>query len=361
MNMNETHSAVCYIFREGAFSPVREAKSFQNEVGLDLFQYKGAIYEGRTGLCLCNMQQVKDLSAFMERHGGLEAVEKRIASSLGRTGLSPRYTRPNEKKKDIFPPKVRDENRVFSKDLMGKRHYYYRFYNENGIELYTLENKRDSWQTIFIPCDGFMVGIDQRSRLAEVLKWLSTLEHGIRAEIERVFNQSMAAPDRWADLGFANLLGRREEAEAHNAPIWAERQQQAKLREAELEAQARQREQELQDRYTSAIREAEQNILAGKEVVNQDINGKSLIMQLFREHGISVPLKTQGWIINTLHSIRYSPQSGQWSYRYHKGSRNSTKLPELLSKLLAAIQSKPPYVGHTVDIPATHATDSSTS
>ena len=262
---------------------------------------------------------------------------------------------------DIFPPKERDENRVFSKDLMGKRHYYYRFYNENGIELYTLENKRDSWPTIFIPCDGFMVGIDQRSRLAEVLKWLSTLEHGIRAEIERVFNQSMAAPDRWADLGFANLLGRREEAEAHNAPIWAERQQQAKLREAELEAQARQREQELQDRYTSAIREAEQNILAGKEVVNQDINGKSLIMQLFREHGISVPLKTQGWIINTLHSIRYSPQSGQWSYRYHKGSRNSTKLPELLSKLLAAIQSKPPYVGHTVDIPATHATDSSTS
>lgn len=121
----------------------------------------------------------------------------------------------------------------------------------------------------------------------------------------------MAAPDRWADLGFANLLGRREEAEAHNAPIWAERQRQAKLREAELEAQARQREQELQDRYTSAIREAEQNILAGKEVVNQDINGKSLIMQLFREHGISVPLKTQGWIINTLHSIRYSPQSGQ--------------------------------------------------
>ena len=77
----------------------------------------------------------------------------------------------------------------------------------------------------------------------------------------------------------------------------------------------------------------------------QLINGKSLIMQLFREHGISVPLKTQGWIINTLHSIRYSPQSGQWSYRYHKGSRNSMNLPELLSKLLAAIQSKPPHVG----------------
>lgn len=205
--MNEKHSAVCYIFRDGAFSPIQEAKSFQNEFGLDLFQYKGAIYEGRTGLCLCNLQQSQDLSGFMERHGGLESIEKQITNSLGRTGLSPRYTRPNEKKKDIFPPKERDENRVFSKDLMGKRHYYYRFYNENGIELYTLENKRDSWPTIFIPCDGFMVGIDQRSRLAEVLKWLSTLEHGIRAEIERVFNQSMAAPDRWGRSWLCQPLG----------------------------------------------------------------------------------------------------------------------------------------------------------
>ena len=51
--MNEKHSSVCYIFREGAFSPVREAKPFRNDFCLDLFQYKGAVYEGRTGLHLC--------------------------------------------------------------------------------------------------------------------------------------------------------------------------------------------------------------------------------------------------------------------------------------------------------------------
>ncbi len=48
--MHEKHSSVCYIFREGAFSPVKEGKLFRNDFGLDLFQYKGAIYEGRTGL-----------------------------------------------------------------------------------------------------------------------------------------------------------------------------------------------------------------------------------------------------------------------------------------------------------------------
>lgn len=36
--MNEKHSSVCYIFREGAFSPVREAKPFRNDFGLELFQ-----------------------------------------------------------------------------------------------------------------------------------------------------------------------------------------------------------------------------------------------------------------------------------------------------------------------------------
>ncbi|MFR8331471.1 MAG: hypothetical protein ACLU9S_03075 [Oscillospiraceae bacterium] len=68
--------------------------------------------------------------------------------------------------------------------------------------------------------------------------------------------------------------------------------------------------QERQARYDSAISEAEGNIMAGKEVINREINGKSLIMQLFREHEIPVPLKTQGWIINSLHSIRYDP--GNW-------------------------------------------------
>ena len=153
--MSEKHSAVCYIFREGAFSPVREAKPFHNDFGLDLFQYKGAVYEGRTGLQFCPLKQAEDIASVIGKHGGLEKVQKLIADSLERTGLSPRYTRPNEKKKDIFPPKEKDENRVFAKDLMGNKHYYYRFYNENGICL--LYTSPVSLKRIFpIRTHGFM-------------------------------------------------------------------------------------------------------------------------------------------------------------------------------------------------------------
>lgn len=232
-------------------------------------------------------------------------------------------------------------------------------YDENGVphlcldeeKVCRMEKKREFFQTVYIPCDGFMVGIDQRHRLEEVLKWLPTLEHGIRGEIERVFNQSMEASDRWADLGFANLLGRYEEAKAHNAPIATERQRQADERRAQQEVREQQLAQERQARYDSAIREAEGNIMAGKEVINREINGKSLIMQLFREHEIPVPLKTQGWIINSLHSIRYDPKIGEWNYRYFKGSRNSTKMFDLLSKLSAAIQTRQQFEEHGASSP----------
>ena len=168
--MGEKHSAVGYLFREGAFLPAQETKPVRNEFGLDLFQHRGSVYEGKTGLQFCSLQQAEDLAGFVEKHGGIEKVQKLIADSLERTGLSPRYTRPDEKKKDIFPPKEKDENRVFAKDLMGNKHYYYRFYNENGIELYTMEKKREFFQTVYIPCDGFMVGIQRTTQEPSALR-----------------------------------------------------------------------------------------------------------------------------------------------------------------------------------------------
>lgn len=111
-------------------------------------------------------------------------------------------------------------------------------------------------------------------------------------------------------LGFANPLGAARRGEHTTLPFGQSANGKPNCERQNWKPRRVSVNKSYKDRYTSAIREAEQNILAGKEVVNQDINGKSLIMQLFREHGISVPLKTQGWIINTLHSIRYSPQSG---------------------------------------------------
>src|SRR5699024_303188 len=134
--MGEKHSAVGYLFREGAFFPAKDTKPVRNEFGLDLFQHRGSVYEGKTGLQFCSLQQAEDLAGFVEKHGGIEKVQKLIADSLERTGLSPRYTRPDEKKKDICPPKKKDENRDITKELMGNTHYDTRSSNETTIVVY---------------------------------------------------------------------------------------------------------------------------------------------------------------------------------------------------------------------------------
>ena len=80
--MGEKHSAVGYLFREGAFLPAQETKPVRNEFGLDLFQHRGSVYEGKTGLQFCSLQQAEDLAGFVEKHGGIEKVQKLIADSF---------------------------------------------------------------------------------------------------------------------------------------------------------------------------------------------------------------------------------------------------------------------------------------
>lgn len=189
-----------------------------NLVKPDLFSYKAAVYEGQTGLRVCSVSEAERLSEIIAHNGGKERMETLIAESIQKNGLSPRYTRPYELKKDVFPPKEKDENLILAKDLYGGKHYYFRFHNENGIELYTQNSKDEYFQTVYVRCEGYMVGIDQKHRLEEILKWLPTLENGIKGELERQFNESMAHPQCWADLGYAAVLGREDEAKAHNAP-----------------------------------------------------------------------------------------------------------------------------------------------
>ena len=98
-----------------------------------------------------------------------------------------------------------------------------------------------------------MVGIDQRHRLEEILKWLLhwSMASGVRS---RGFSIRVWKPRTGGLIWeFANLLGRYEEAKAHNAPIAAERQRQADERRAQQEVREQQLAQERQARYDSAF------------------------------------------------------------------------------------------------------------
>lgn len=339
--MSKTHSSVCYIFKEGSFRPVEKAKPFPNQLGLDLFSDQNAIYEGKTGLRLCPLSDAGQIGQRIESNGGMERLNQLIEDSLAKSGLSPRYTRPNETKKEVFPQKEKNDDIVLAKSLSGKKHFYYRFHNENGVELYTRYNQKDMFQTVYVPCEGFMIGIDQNRQVDEILAWLSTLENGIKGEIEKEFNESMENAGKWADLGCAAVLGREDEAREHNAPIREACRQQSKQEEASRVEREGARQTQMAESRRQAILKAEQDILNGRPVENTEVGGKPLILQLFREHNISVPLRTQGWIIGSLRSIQYDTEKQTWSYRHIHN--DSTVIGTLLSRLLEAVQTKQQY------------------
>ncbi|MCL2189051.1 MAG: hypothetical protein FWB87_09845 [Defluviitaleaceae bacterium] len=322
------------------FEAIEKAKGVRNKLGLDLFRYNGRVYEGRTGLSFANESDIPSLAAVIEKFGGMSKLEEIIAEQLSKIGESPRYIRPDERKQDIFPPDPAKANIVYGKDSYGKRHYFYRIEYE-GYELFTLNKQADFFRQVYVACEGYMLGIGQHHKLEDIKQWLDGLTNGVKSEVERLFNESLANPQRWVDYGFANILGRVDEANAHNAPIRAANEREAQRLNEERAAKRIAEKQAEKLAYEQAIQRAEEKIVKRENVVNTPMpNGKHLIMQLFREHDIAVPLKTQGWINSALHSIKYDAKNERWSYQYFKSSKDSTVFSDYLQRLAAAIQTK---------------------
>lgn len=339
------HSNVFYILEKTGsdmgFKPVEKARACKNSLGLDLFQYGAAVYEGRTGLLMMSTRGLPPgFAEHIEKNGGLQKLNENIEAQLSKTGESPRYTRPDERKQDIFPPDPEKENTVFAKGGDGKKHYYSRFYNENGIELFTLKNENEPYSTAFVQCDGYMIGIGSKTNYESIAERIAGFENGIKGEVERIVNESMDNPQKWVDMYFAEILGRVDEAKAHNAPIREARDLENQRRDEERESKRIAKEQAEKAEYEQAIKTAEGKILNKETVGNADIQGKSLIMQLFREHNIPIPLKTQGWIINALADIHYNENRERWSYTYFNSSKNSTVFSDYLPLLVSAVQTK---------------------
>lgn len=96
--------------------------------------------------------------------------------------------------------------------------------------------------------------------------------------------------------------------------------------------------------YERAIKEAETNIINRKTVLNTNLpNGYPLIMQLFKEHDITIPHKTQGWIINALADIHYNGKREEWDYNYFIKSNDSMAFSKYLPLLVSAVQTKQQY------------------
>lgn len=80
-----------------------------------------------------------------------------------------------------------------------------------------------------------------------------------------------------------------------------ERERQAAISERERR-EARERK-ERERAIAEAVEKAEQAIISGGYISNKEIYGKPLFLHLFDKNGITVPIRSRGWIIDTLASV----------------------------------------------------------
>ena len=267
-----------------------------------------------------------------------ERFAKNIESAVKHYGLSPRYTQPKVKKDQVFPP---DEKRTLARAVGEKgRSWFYKLDTlENGVELYLKESqmKYELYsQLIYTKVDGWMAGLDYMNRKDDIFQTISAPDFDLREIMLKRFEAALAYPERWADIGLADFFDRRKEAEEHNQPIReareAERQEEREARKADEAA----KEQAQRESYQAAIAEAESKLISGDKVQNIEINGQSMILQLFRENGVDVPLRTQGWIKSSLIYIQ-CPDS---SISYSCYGPKSKVISDYITKLRDAVQEK---------------------
>lgn len=132
-------------------------------------------------------------------------------------------------------------------------------------------------------------------------------------------------------------------------PIYVETEEDKKAREEAAEEcrkedEARRKEYEEKERKeiekrVEIIRQAEEDVCNNKMVGNADIvtpegNETTLILYLMKKYNVDIPLRTQGWINNSLSCIEV--RNNSYTYRYY--NRNSTVFIGYLHELVARIK-----------------------
>lgn len=133
---------------------------------------------------------------------------------------------------------------------------------------------------------------------------------------------------------------------AHKARLEAERQAREEERIAERKAEMEKDNAEAMEIVNAAIAK----IKSGGDIINEyftlwiDLENHkeySTFTYLFDKYGIKVPIKTRGFILNSLNTVRIDKDNGVSYNYYRKGkSQGSSKIYELIFELVGKIRNE---------------------
>lgn len=128
--------------------------------------------------------------------------------------------------------------------------------------------------------------------------------------------------------------------EYHEDQLKAKEERERKRHEEYINRQA-ELEKQRQNEIAEKVFNAERNFREKVDVQNIDCNGISIILYLMRKYGIKVPLRTQGWLNNTLAFVKWY-ENGKLYYSYFKkkGCKGSQSAFKYLKELEKAINKE---------------------
>ena len=157
--------------------------------------------------------------------------------------------------------------------------------------------------------------------------------------------QEMEEKGRWINNACIMALADNREFELakhyqeYHDKLVAEREEAYRQQHEEAERREREREQKRQEEITAQLNQAEQKIREKKDLKNDLIDGRSIVLCLMDRYGIKVPIKTQGWFNQKLAFVKWIDGKITYSYYRTKGTNGSQTAFKYLNMLENAVNA----------------------
>lgn len=239
---------------------------------------------------------------------------------------------PIRKGKNLYPLEVILDNDAFKGFFVEivQRKYddpFFQLWNDlcnscvkdNGIhpcaEIERLKEEMQGWQA-YVGIEGFKRSLHE---MEEKHNWIN--------------NACIMA---LADNGESELAIYYQE---YHDKLKREREEESRRQHEEYERQKQERQKKHQEEIAAQLNQAEQKIKERKDLKNDLIDGKSIILCLMDKYGIKVPIKTQGWFNQKLAFVKWIDGEITYSYYRTKGTNGSQSAFKYLRELENAVNA----------------------
>lgn len=160
--------------------------------------------------------------------------------------------------------------------------------------------------------------------------------HKLLSDHVRYYTDARDNGGTFADFVGAVVLGELENCVELSAKLRAEREAKEEAARREREERKVRERADREELHNKAIEEAE-NVFTRGGLIKDGV----LLVELADRHGVKIPLRTRGWILNSFAqcSIAIIDGAPRYSVRYYKSNSGtgSTKIYEIIEQIRAAI------------------------